>query len=79
MSSPGDVCARCMQPVPKNAARCPRCGTPQGHNPRRTGVLLGMVLVLSMVFVIWLMVKAIHEEDLRKGSPGSTQHAPSAP
>jgi len=58
-----------MEPVPLRRSRCPNCGTPQGPNNRTVIFALGGAALLALIFLIWVMIKAVREEDLMKDSP----------
>ena len=64
MARSAETCARCLQPIPREARRCPNCGTPR-TNSRRIVVLLGIASLLALVFVILLMVQVVRNEDLQ--------------
>jgi hypothetical protein len=72
-----DVCARCMQPVPEGATRCPRCATPFKNN-RRITLWLGSAIGLAVVFVILLMVYAIRQDEFMNLPPEGDDSAPAA-
>ena len=59
----GDLCTRCLQPVPYRAARCPGCGQP--HNSRRAlPLLIGVVGIFALAFVMALMYYAAWRADM---------------
>jgi hypothetical protein len=58
-----DLCERCMQPVPRSHARCPHCGIPR-LRARRYTIWLGIAGLVALVFVVLMMVKAIHDADI---------------
>jgi len=80
-STPFDICARCMTPVPRSAVRCPNCAMPHRH-PRNTTLWLGVAVALAVVFVMAVMLYSIRGDDLAN-QPGEgaeqQQSAPAAP
>jgi predicted nucleic acid-binding Zn ribbon protein len=80
-SADTEVCARCMQPVPQNALKCPHCSMPRTRTRRYT-ITLGIIGLAALIFVIVIMVKAIQDSDIQSAppdSPDAEQSAPSAP
>lgn len=60
----GDVCTRCLQPVPWKARRCAGCGHPH-HNRRYLPVLIGAAGLLVLAFVMALMYFSARNVDLQ--------------
>jgi len=55
----GEVCHRCLQPVPSKAARCPNCGDPlrKGANIRTVLGIFGLVIFLAVAFIGFRMMQ----------------------
>ncbi len=73
-----ETCSRCMQAVPRDATRCPRCGTPH-RNARHTTLWLGAGIGVAVIFVLGLMLYSIHQEDIVNAPSPTEQSAPSQP
>jgi len=59
-----DPCVRCLQPVPHDARTCPNCGMPRTRT-RRFTLSLGLIGLVALIFVVVVMVKAMHDADMR--------------
>jgi len=84
MSAPrGDVCHRCLQPLPPKVGRCPNCGERRQGTVGSIPVLIGTAGVLALAFLIWIMVVVIQNEDIMNGpspdSPTTTSQPAKAP
>lgn len=69
----GPVCHRCLQPVGPKATRCRNCGTPVGPKPLSMSIVVGVLALLALLFVCWMMVKSIREEDIMNAPEDTTQ------
>ena len=58
----GDRCLRCLQPLPKNAKRCPNCRTPRPGGPG-LAITLGICTILALLVLVLFMVKTMHNEE----------------
>ena len=64
MSAPRqDVCHRCLEPLPPNATRCTSCGERRQGTIGRVPLLIGTAGVLALVFLVWIMVVVIKNEE----------------
>jgi ribosomal protein S14 len=63
-----DRCTRCLQPVPRNASRCPQCGHPHA-NRRYVPLLVGVAGIFALAFVMALMYYAAWRADMMKADP----------
>jgi uncharacterized paraquat-inducible protein A len=65
----GEVCHRCLQPVPSKATRCPNCGDPlrKGVNIRTVLGIFGLVIFLAVAVIGFRMMQN------GSGNSGSTQ------
>ena len=61
----GDLCTRCLQPVPQRAARCPGCGQPL-TNRRSVPLLIGVAGIFALAFMLVLMYYAAWRADMMK-------------
>ena len=55
----GDICHRCLEPVPAKASRCPRCGE-RVHKPanlRKTLAFFGLLMFLAVAAVAFRMLQ----------------------
>jgi predicted amidophosphoribosyltransferase len=68
MISADDRCSRCLQPVPRKAARCPGCGHP-ASSFRHLPLLIGVTGVFALVFVVAIMYFAVRRADLQNAPP----------
>jgi hypothetical protein len=78
--SGGEVCHRCLQPIAPSAQRCTHCG--ERHSPRnRLPIFLGILGLLALVFVAFIMVQVIQNNDIDTAPPDQTdeQSAPQTP
>ena len=73
-----DLCARCKQPVARDAARCARCGTPH-KSSHRTTLWLGAGIGVAVLFVLGLMLYSIRQEDIANTPSPTEQSAPAQP
>jgi ribosomal protein L40E len=71
----GEICHRCMQPVPSGAQRCPHCGSPL-QSLRRVSIYIGIGGMLALVFVIWVMITVVRNADIETSPPKTEQSAP---
>jgi hypothetical protein len=63
-----ECCSRCLQPVPVEAPRCPRCGQPIGSK-RVLPLAIGVAGLLALVFAVFLMYRMVSNEDAAKAPP----------
>ena len=72
----GEICHRCLQPVPASAAQCPNCGE-RLQRVRYIPFLLGIGGLLALMFVVALMIKVVRDNDIENAPPqGQSQEQP---
>lgn len=51
-----------MQPLPEDAKRCPNCRTLRPSD-RTLPILLGVASLLALIFLVYVMIEAMHTEE----------------
>ena len=59
----GELCSRCLQPVPPKASRCPSCRQPV-HSLRLLMLAIGAAGLLVLVFALLVMFRTGRNQDL---------------
>jgi len=70
-----------MQPVRHDAIKCTHCGMPRTRT-RRFTITIGIVGLVSLIFVIILMVKVIRDADIEAApadNPDAEHVTPAGP
>jgi len=75
-SRAGDICPRCHMAVASDSQDCPNCGE-RGNSTRRFPIYIGIVGLLALMFVAFVMVRAIRREDAAAARIVNRQDAPS--
>jgi len=63
-----------MQPLPDDAKRCPNCRTPRPGG-RGLPIFLGVASLLALIFLVYVMVDAMHHEE-QDNPDAATQSQP---
>ena len=63
-----EVCHRCFQPVLVRAARCANCGE-RIHSSRQFPILVGILGMVTLVFVIIIMYQVVRKVDIESAPP----------
>jgi predicted nucleic acid-binding Zn ribbon protein len=69
-----EICTRCTQPVPPDAAVCPHCSMPRTRAQPFT-ISIGIVGLLALIFVLLIVITAIRETDIVSAPPAQPQKA----
>jgi hypothetical protein len=59
----GEPCPRCLEPVPRSAARCPQCGQPISGFRRMTVMLTGAAGILALIFLFVVSYRMFYLPD----------------
>jgi hypothetical protein len=57
--NPADVCHRCLEPVPRKASRCPRCGEPihKTANIRKILAVFGLLVFVAVAVAAFRLMQ----------------------
>jgi hypothetical protein len=59
----GETCPRCLEPVPRNAARCPQCGQPISSFRRMAPIMAGVAGLLALIFLFVVAYRMVSVQD----------------
>jgi len=75
--NPGEVCHRCLQPVPPAASRCPHCGDPV-HKSSHIRTILGVLGLLMFLAAVVVAVRLMQTSGPRPATDDD-QHVAGQP